>query len=108
MSISATKLLSLRGLVVTHADHGGPRTILSGIDLDIHEGEVVTLGNGRGQVRLHVSLFDGLRRGVLIAEGIWPNKAHLDGQGINVLTGADSPAPFGGAAFHDNKVWVKA
>ncbi len=76
--------------------------------LGVTEGAVVTLGNGRGQVRLHVSLFDGLRRGVLIAEGIWPNKAHLDGQGINVLTGADAPAPFGGAAFHDNKVWVKA
>ena len=22
-------------------------------------------------------------------------------------TGADSPAPFGGAAFHDNKVWLR-
>jgi len=27
--------------------------------------------------------------------------------GINVLTGADTIAPIGGAAFHDNKVWVK-
>ena len=26
------------------------------------------------------------------------------GEGINALTGADSPAPFGGAAFHDNRV----
>jgi hypothetical protein len=23
------------------------------------------------------------------------------------LTGADSVAPFGGAAFHDNKVWLR-
>jgi hypothetical protein len=23
------------------------------------------------------------------------------------LTGADSIAPFGGAAFHDNKVWLR-
>jgi hypothetical protein len=24
-----------------------------------------------------------------------------------VLTGDDSPAPFGGAAVHDNRVWLK-
>ena len=47
-----------------------------------------------------------MQRGVLIAEGIWPNSKFVDGQGINVLTGDDSPAPFGGAAFHDNHVWV--
>jgi hypothetical protein len=41
---------------------------------------------------------------VLIAEGIWPNAAHPYGRGINTLTGADQPAPFGGAAFHDNRV----
>lgn len=76
--------------------------------LGVGEGGIVTLGNARGELRLHVALFDGVRPGVLIAEGIWPNKAHLDGKGINVLTGADSPAPFGGAAFHDNRVWVKA
>jgi hypothetical protein len=44
---------------------------------------------------------------VLVAEGIWPNEAHLDGEGINVLTGADPVAPYGGAAFHDNHVWMK-
>ncbi len=52
-------------------------------------------------------LFDGVRRGVLIAELIWPNSAYEDGCGINSLTGADSIAPYGGAAVHDNKVWVR-
>ena len=52
-------------------------------------------------------LFDGLKRGVVIAEGIWPNSAHERGEGINVLTGADAPAPYSGAAVHDNKVWVR-
>ena len=60
-----------------------------------------------GEVRLHAKLFDGVRRGVLIAESIWPNSAYEDGCGINTLTGADPIAPYGGAAFHDNKVWVK-
>ena len=49
-----------------------------------------------------------VRRGVLIAEGIWPNADHLDGEGINMLTGSDPCAPYGGAAFHDNRVWVRA
>ena len=51
---------------------------------------------------------EGQRRGVLIAESIWPNDAFEDGQGINTLTGCDQPAPNGGGAFHDNRVWMRA
>jgi hypothetical protein len=43
----------------------------------------------------------------LIAESIWPNSAFADGRGINTLVGADSIAPFGGAAVHDSKVWIR-
>ncbi len=75
--------------------------------LGIGDGDLVVLGNTRGEVRLHAKLFDGVRRGVLIAESIWPNSAYEDGCGINTLTGADSIAPYGGAAFHDNKVWLR-
>jgi anaerobic selenocysteine-containing dehydrogenase len=75
--------------------------------LGIGEGDYVVLGNKRGEVRLHARLFDGVRRGVLIAESIWPNSAYADGCGINTLTGADPVAPYGGAAFHDNKVWLR-
>jgi hypothetical protein len=57
---------------------------------------------------LHARYFDGVRRGVLVSEGIWPNAAFPDGNGINSLTGADPVAPYGGAAFHDNRVWVEA
>ena len=73
----------------------------------IGEGDEVVLGNTRGRVRLHARLFAGVLRGVLIAESIWPNSAYPDGCGINTLTGADSIAPYGGAAVHDNKVWVR-
>jgi anaerobic selenocysteine-containing dehydrogenase len=73
----------------------------------IGEGDYVVLGNMRGEVRLHAKLFEGVRRRVLIAESIWPNSAYADGCGINTLTGADPIAPYGGAAFHDNKVWVR-
>ena len=65
------------------------------------------VGNTRGKVHLHAKVFDGVRRGVLIAESIWPNDAYPDGRGINTITGADPIAPFGGAAFHDNKVWIR-
>jgi len=75
--------------------------------LAVADGEEVRLGNSRGAVRLHARLFEGVRRGVLIAESLWPNSAYRDGRGINTLTGADPVAPFGGAAFHDNKVWLR-
>jgi anaerobic selenocysteine-containing dehydrogenase len=75
--------------------------------LSIADGDAVTLGNTRGETTLTARLFDGLRRGVLIAESVHPNKAHIGGKGINTLTGAGAVAPVGGAAFHDNKVWVK-
>src|SRR3984957_10854290 len=73
----------------------------------VADGEKVVVGNRRGQVQLHAKLFDGVRRGVLIAESLWPNSAYADGRGINTLTGADSIAPYGGAAFHDNKGWLR-
>ncbi|MCX8504593.1 MAG: molybdopterin oxidoreductase family protein [Beijerinckiaceae bacterium] len=68
----------------------------------------VKLFNDRGEVRLKAKYFIGLKRGVLVAESIWPNSAYADGQGINTLVGADSPAPFGGAAFHDNSVGLRS
>ena len=55
------------------------------------------LGSARGVVTLHAQADEGLRRGVLIAESIWPNEAFEDGGGINTLTGADQPAPAGAA-----------
>ena len=75
--------------------------------LVIADGDAVTLGNRRGETTLTAKVFDGVRRGVLIAESIHPNKSHIGGRGINVLTGAETVAPVGGAAFHDNKVWIK-
>jgi anaerobic selenocysteine-containing dehydrogenase len=75
--------------------------------LGIADGGMVVLGNRRGQVRLHARLFEGVRRGVLIAESVWPNHAYSDGRGINTVTGAEAIAPYGGAAFHDNRVWIR-
>jgi anaerobic selenocysteine-containing dehydrogenase len=89
---------------------GRPQVMVHPADaaaLDIADGDAVVLGNTRGEVRLHARHFEGVRRGVLIAESIWPNEAYADGRGINTLTGADSIAPLGGAPFHDNRVWMK-
>lgn len=76
--------------------------------LGLADGDLATLGNDRGQVRIHVERFDGVQPGVVIVESIWPNKAFPDGLGINALTGADPAAPVGGAAFHDNRIWIEA
>ena len=72
--------------------------------LGIADEDWVRLRNPRGAVLLRARLFEGVRRGVLIAESIWPNEAYPDGRGINTLTSADPIAPYGGAAFHDNRV----
>jgi anaerobic selenocysteine-containing dehydrogenase len=74
---------------------------------NIADGDLVELGNRRGTVTLHAMLFDGVQKGVLVSEGVWSNSAFLDGKGINSLTGAEPVAPFGGAAFHDNHVWLR-
>ncbi|MGL4974826.1 MAG: molybdopterin dinucleotide binding domain-containing protein, partial [Bosea sp. (in: a-proteobacteria)] len=86
--------------LMIHPDDAAP--------LNVADGATVIIGNGRGEVRLTAKHFAGLVRGVVIAESIWPNAAHSDGRGINTLTSADAVAPYGGAAFHDNKVWVQA
>jgi anaerobic selenocysteine-containing dehydrogenase len=92
------------------ANRGRPEVMIHSGDagkLGIADGAEVVIGNTRGQVRLHARIFDGVRRGVLIAESIWPNGAYPDGRGINTVTGADAIAPYGGAAFHDNRVWIR-
>ena len=61
--------------------------------LGIADGAKVKVGSRRGSVALQAKAFDNLRRGVLISEGLWPNDAFENGQGINTLTGADQPAP---------------
>ncbi len=60
--------------VMLHPDDAAP--------LGIASGDAVVLGNRRGEVRLHARVFDGVRRGVVIAESIWPNSAYADGRGI--------------------------
>jgi anaerobic selenocysteine-containing dehydrogenase len=75
--------------------------------LGFGDGDRVRLGNRRGTVVLHARAFDGLQRGVVVVEGIWPNHAFEEGIGINALTSADPGLPNGGAVFHDTAVWVR-
>lgn len=89
---------------------GRPEVMLHPDDaahIGVSDGVEVSMGNERGTVRLYVRIFDGIQRGVVISEGIWPNEAFVDGKGINTLTGADPTAPYGGAAFHDSHVWIR-
>lgn len=88
-----------RPSLMIHPDDAAPLGIL--------QGDRVEVSNPRGTVILHAHLFDGMRRGVVIAESIWPNRAHEGGRGINSLTGADPVLPKGGAAVHDSRVAVR-
>ncbi len=75
--------------------------------LGITDGERVQVGNARGAIIVHAKAFDGLQRGVVVIESIWPNSAFEGGFGVNSLIGADPGAPNGGAVFHDCAVWIK-
>jgi anaerobic selenocysteine-containing dehydrogenase len=70
-------------------------------------GQPVRLGNRRGSVVVHAVSFDGLQPGVVVVESVWPNRAFVEGVGINVLVSADAGAPFGGAVFHDTAIWIR-
>jgi anaerobic selenocysteine-containing dehydrogenase len=76
--------------------------------LGLVDGGLVRIGNHRAEVVVHVRPFDGLQRGVVVVESIWPNSAFRDGVGINTLVSADPAPPRGGAVFHDTAVWLKA
>jgi len=89
---------------------GEPRIFIHPSDLSelgIADGEAVTVGNARGEIKLAASAFDGVQTGVVIIESIPPNHAFADGVGLNTLTGAGEVAPVGGAAFHDVHVWIR-
>lgn len=79
----------------------------SAAKLAIADGSDVKIGNRRGAVTVMAKLFDGVQPDVVVVEGVWPGSAFPEGMGINALTGADSPPPNGGAAFHDNAVWIR-
>ncbi len=76
-------------------------------DLEIEDGARIEMGNERGEIKLLARAFEGIQRGVVIVEAIPKNEKFENGEGINTLTGADAAAPFGGAAFHDNHVWIR-
>ena len=89
---------------------GSPRAFLHPEDaraMFISDGDMIQIGNRRGQVTLTAQLFDGLQKGVVIVETLHRNAEHADKRGINTLVGADRTPPFGGAAFHDAAVWVR-
>ena len=76
--------------------------------LGIADGARVRMGNERGEITLAAEAFEGVLRGVVIVESIAPNDQFEGGWGINTLTSAVQAAPYGGAPFHDNHVWIRA
>ncbi|GGF17691.1 dehydrogenase [Aliidongia dinghuensis] len=89
---------------------GNPRVLIHPDDLaalGAADGTRLRLGNERGSVVVPARAFDGIRHGVVVVEGIWPNRAFEEGVGINVLTSAEPGLPAGGAVFHDTAIWIR-
>lgn len=94
----------------SQAKQGEPAAMIHPDDLaelGLADGDAIVIGNERGEVQLRAQSFDGVRRKVVIVESICPNHQFPDGKGINTLTACDQVAPIGGAAFHDNHIWIR-
>jgi len=88
-----------------------PTLLIRGDDaarLGIADGDLVRIGNRLASIRLHAKIFDGMQSGVVIVESIWPNKAFVDGLGVNALVSSEPGKPNGGAIYHDTAVWIEA
>ena len=70
--------------------------------------DVAVLANDLAEVQIHVRPFDGVQRGVVVVEGVWPNVDFLGGVGVNALISAEPGKPAGGAAFHDTAISISA
>lgn len=77
------------------------------LDLGLELGERVALGNRQGKIVLSWQAFEGLRRGVVVVESLWPNRDFAGGEGVNTLISAEPGYPNGGGVFHDTAVWVR-
>jgi anaerobic selenocysteine-containing dehydrogenase len=101
---------SFNEMPTSQARHGPPRVKVHPDDLvglGVADGARVRMGNERGAIVLKAEAFAGVQRGVVIVECIAPNAHFEGGAGINTLTSAVQGAPYGGAAFHDNHVWIE-
>ena len=76
--------------------------------LGVFNGARVRVGNRLASILLHARLFDGMQPGVVVIESIWPNKAFIEGLGVNALVSAEPGKPNGGAIYHDTAVWIKS
>ncbi|MCY4191037.1 MAG: molybdopterin oxidoreductase family protein [Rhodospirillaceae bacterium] len=75
--------------------------------MGVADGDRVRVGNERSSIIVRAEAFDGMQRGVVIIEGIWPNVAFEEGLGVNALVSADPGPPLGGAVYHDTAVWIR-
>jgi anaerobic selenocysteine-containing dehydrogenase len=102
---------SFNEMPTSREKEGPPRTKIHPEDLlrlGVKNGARIRMGNERGEITLLAEAFAGIQRGVVVVESIPPNDQFEGGEGLNTLTSAYQPAPFGGAAFHDNHVWIRA
>ena len=92
---------SFNEMPTSRAKHGPPRVKVHPEDLaklGVANGGRVRMGNERGEITLAAEAFPGVQPGVVIVESIAPNDQFEGGEGINTLTSAYQPAPYGGAA----------
>ena len=74
--------------------------------LTLADGQKIRMTSKCGDVVVQAKAFDGVQRGVVIMESIWPNSAFEEGVGVNALISAEPGYPNGGGVFHDTAVSI--
>jgi len=74
----------------------------------LSDGQKVRVSSQCGEVIVFARAFDGVQRGVVIMESIWPNSAFEGGVGVNAVISAEPGYPNGGGVFHDTAVAIRA
>ncbi|MBF0110214.1 MAG: molybdopterin-dependent oxidoreductase [Magnetococcales bacterium] len=75
---------------------------------NIEDGQWVSVTSATGRLTLKATWSDAVRPGLTLCHGVPRGSMFREGISLNALTSADSVAPVGGAAFHDNRVEVTA
>lgn len=76
--------------------------------LSVTDAQKVRITSKCGAVVVNAKAFEGVQRGVVIMESIWPNSAFDEGVGVNALVSAEAGHPNGGGVFHDTAVAITA
>ncbi len=98
VNVASLRQMAGEPTVQIHPDDAAPRSIITG--------QIVRVFNARGTFQAKAIVGDGVKRGVVVSQGVWWNRYTPDGVNCNTTTSTKLTDLGGGATFFDNMVEV--